>query len=51
MDRYAGPHTPLTITLHRGFYLDIITDRYKGRILPYYSIAYSPLINHYNGRL
>jgi hypothetical protein len=29
MDRYEGPHTSLTIALHRGLYLAIIMDRYE----------------------
>jgi hypothetical protein len=27
MDRYGGPHSALTIALHRGIYLAIIMDR------------------------
>jgi hypothetical protein len=30
MDRYEGPHTALTIAMHRGLYLAIIIDRYEG---------------------
>jgi hypothetical protein len=30
MDWYEGPHTALTIALHRGLYLAIIIYRYEG---------------------
>jgi hypothetical protein len=30
MDHYDGPQTALTIPLHRGLYLPIITFRYEG---------------------
>jgi hypothetical protein len=30
MDRYEGPHSALTIELHRSLYLDIVMDRQKG---------------------
>jgi hypothetical protein len=52
LDRYGGPHTALTIALHRGLYLSIITVRYRGpKTSPYYSLAWRPLLSHYNGPL
>jgi hypothetical protein len=34
MDRYEGPLTPLTITLHIGLYIAIIIGRYEGPLTP-----------------
>jgi hypothetical protein len=52
MDLFEGPHTALTIALHGGLYLAILMDRYEGpHTSPYYSLAYRPLISHYNGPL
>jgi hypothetical protein len=52
MDRNEGPHTTHTIGLHGRLYFAIIMYRYEGPPhCPYYSLAYRPILSHYNGPL
>jgi hypothetical protein len=49
MDLYEGPQTSLNIALLGGLYLDIKMDRQKARNCRYSSLAWRPLLRHYDG--
>jgi hypothetical protein len=52
MDRYGRPHTDLNIALHGALYIENCNGPlYMSPHCPYYSLAWRPLLSHYNGPL